>query len=154
MPDFSLPRSPEQCRRMGNRDCSHHEHAHHTLSLLLLPPHRLILFQHGSQSSVNFSRVGLFPMGYSFSRTAPAWVFSMGCSPSGTNCSTVGPPQAHKSCQQTCSTVDLHRLQGGQPACHCLEQGNNKWSGRCCLLTPTLPPEEGKKEKTGETLTN
>ena len=30
-------------------------------------------------------------MGYSSSRTAPAWVPSRGCSPSGTDCSSVGP---------------------------------------------------------------
>ena len=29
----------------------------------------------------------------------------MGCSPSATGCSSVGPPWGHKSCQQTCSSV-------------------------------------------------
>jgi len=38
--------------------------------------------------------------------------------------------------------------------CHCLEQGGNKLSGRCSLLTPDLPLEEGKKEEKGERLTN
>jgi len=35
----------------------------------------------------------------------------MGCSPSGTGCSSVGPPWGHKPCQQTCSSVgsSLHR---------------------------------------------
>ena len=28
-----------------------------------------------------------------------------------------------------------------------LEQGGNKQSGRCSLLTPALPPGEGKKEE-------
>jgi len=36
--------------------------------------------------------------------------------------------------------------------CHCLEQGGDKQSGRCSLLTCTLPPEEGKKEEKGERL--
>jgi len=42
-------------------------------------------------------------MGCSSSQTAPVWVPSKGCSPSGTGCSSVGPPQCYKSCQQTCS---------------------------------------------------
>ena len=29
----------------------------------------------------------------------------MGCSPSGADCSSMGPPWGHKSCQQTCSSV-------------------------------------------------
>jgi len=53
-------------------------------------------------------------MGYSFSRTVPAWVFSMGCSPSGMDCSSVGPPESHKPCQQTCFSVgfSLHGFTG------------------------------------------
>jgi len=37
-----------------------------------------------------------------------------GCSPSGAGCSGVGPPQGHKSCQQTCSGVGstLHKVTG------------------------------------------
>jgi len=31
--------------------------------------------------------------------------------------------------------------------CHPLKQSGNKLSGRCSLLTPTLPPEEGKRRK-------
>ena len=31
--------------------------------------------------------------------------------------------------------------------CHRLKQGVNKLSDRCSLLTPTLPPEEGKRRK-------
>jgi len=44
-------------------------------------------------------------MSCSSSRTAPAWVLSTGCSPSGTHCSSVGPPQGHRSCQKTCSCM-------------------------------------------------
>jgi len=38
----------------------------------------------------------------------------MGCSPSGTGCSSVGPPRGHKPCQQTCSDVgsSLHGSTG------------------------------------------
>ena len=55
-------------------------------------------------------------MGYSSSRTAPAWVPSTGCSPSGADCSSVGPPRGHKSCQQTCFSVgsSLHGATGPQ----------------------------------------
>jgi len=50
-------------------------------------------------------------MGCSSSRTTPAWIPFTGCSPSGTGCSSVGPPQGHKPCQQTCSNMgsSLHR---------------------------------------------
>jgi len=44
-------------------------------------------------------------MGCSSSRTSPAWVLSMGCRPSGTGCSSVGPPRGHQPCQQICSSV-------------------------------------------------
>jgi len=44
--------------------------------------------------------------GCSSTGTAPAWVRSTGCSPSGTKCSSVGPPQGHKPCQQTYSSMD------------------------------------------------
>jgi len=53
-------------------------------------------------------------MGCSSSQTAPAWVLPTGCSPSGTGCSSVGPPWGHKHCQQTCSGVgsSLHGSAG------------------------------------------
>jgi len=53
-------------------------------------------------------------MACSFSRNAPVWVLPMGCSPSGTGCSSVGPPQGHKPCQKTCSSVgfSLHGSTG------------------------------------------
>jgi len=37
-------------------------------------------------------------MGCSSSQIDPAWVPSIGCSPSGTGCTTVGLPQGHKPC--------------------------------------------------------
>jgi len=53
-------------------------------------------------------------MGCSSSQTAPAWVPSTGCSPSGTGCSSVGPPRGHTSCQQTSSGMgsSLHGSTG------------------------------------------
>jgi len=63
-----------------------------SLSLPLFPPHTLPLLQCGVPST-----------GDSSSQTAPAWVLPTGCSPSGTGCSSVGPPRGHKPCQQTCS---------------------------------------------------
>jgi len=44
-------------------------------------------------------------MGCSSSLTAPAWVPSTGSSPSGTGCSSVGPPRGLKHCHQTCCGV-------------------------------------------------
>jgi len=49
-------------------------------------------------------------MGCSSSQTAPVWVPSTGCSPSGTGCSSEGPPQDHKPCQQTCSSMGFSLL--------------------------------------------
>ena len=46
-----------------------------------------------------------------------------GCRPSGRDCSSVGPPRGHKSCQQTCSGVgsSLHGATG--PARSLLQRG-------------------------------
>jgi len=47
--------------------------------------------------------------------TAPAWVLPTGCSPSGIDHSSLGPPWGHKPCQQTCSNMgsSLHGSAGG-----------------------------------------
>ncbi|KAK4827417.1 hypothetical protein QYF61_017847 [Mycteria americana] len=55
---------------------------------------------HGRQSSTNFSSVRPSHRLQFFMNCS-----SVGCSPSGTDCSSVGPPQGHKPCQQTCSSV-------------------------------------------------
>jgi len=62
-------------------------------------------------------------MGCSSSPTAPAWELPTGCSPSRIGCSSVGPPQGHKPCQQTCSGVGSfpHRATG--PARSLLQRG-------------------------------
>jgi len=53
-------------------------------------------------------------MGRSCSRTAQVWVDSTGCSPSGTGCSSIGPPRGRKSCQETCSSVGSSLSMGPQ----------------------------------------
>ena len=45
-------------------------------------------------------------MGCSSSRTAPVWVPSTGCTPSGTGCSSMDPPRGRKPCQKTCPGMD------------------------------------------------
>jgi len=74
-------------------------------------------------SSAQTSPVSVLPRGCSPSQTAPAWVPSMGRSPPGTGCSSVGPPWGHKPCQQTCSGVgsSLHGSTG--PARSLLQSG-------------------------------
>jgi len=57
----------------------------------------------------------VLPMGCISSRTAPAQVLSTGCSPSGMDCSSVGPLWGHRSCQRTCSSVGL--LSAGHSSC-------------------------------------
>ncbi|KAK4810725.1 hypothetical protein QYF61_007699 [Mycteria americana] len=67
------------------------------------------------------------PWGHSLLQVyPPAWSWgppqAAGCSPSGTDCSSVGHPQGHRSCQQTCSSVGSspwgHRsCQEPAPAC-------------------------------------
>jgi len=59
---------------------------------------------HRTQLSRNLSNVG-HSYRLRYSQTTPAWVPSMGCSPSGTGCSSVGRPLSHKSCQKTCSSM-------------------------------------------------
>ena len=56
-------------------------------------------------SSPQTSPGWVLPMGSSSSWTAPVYVPSTGCSPSGIGCSSVGPPQGDKCCQQICSSV-------------------------------------------------
>ncbi|KAM9599800.1 uncharacterized protein ACIBXB_003644 [Morphnus guianensis] len=90
---------------------------HHTLPLLQcgVPP--------TGDSPPRTSPMWVLPMGCSSSRTAPAQVPSTACSPSGAHCSSVGPPQGHKSCQKTCSSVgsSLHASAG--PARSLLQRG-------------------------------
>jgi len=81
-------------------------------SLLFLPPHAVLLLQHGGP-----------PMGDSPSKTAPARVLTTGHSPSGTGCSSVGPPRGHKHCQQSGSSMgsSLHGSTG--PGRNLLQHG-------------------------------
>ena len=50
---------------------------------------------HGRQSFTNFSNQ-LLPTGCRSSQCAPVWVLSMGCSPSGTDCFSIGHPQGSR----------------------------------------------------------
>lgn len=62
----------------------------------------------------------LFHVDYCSSVCPPAICrsLSMGCSTSRTACSSVGPLQDDKSCQQTCCSVWVHRtLPGAAPVC-------------------------------------
>jgi len=70
-------------------------------------------------------------MGCTSSRTAPAWVPYMGCSPSGTGCSCMGPTWGHKPCQKTCSDVDSSLHGSADPARRLLQRG---------LSTGSQPP--------------
>lgn len=64
--------------------------ASNSFSLRLLPPHTIFLLQ------CEFPHTG-----YSPSQT-PAQILSMGNSHSGMDCSSVGSPWNHNSCQKTC----------------------------------------------------
>lgn len=66
----------------------------HILSLLLLSSHALSLLQNGVPS-----------MGDNPSQTSPAWVFSMGCSPSRTDCSSLGPLWVSQVLPGACSSM-------------------------------------------------
>jgi len=95
-------------------------------------PHTLPLLQrevpsHGRQFSTDFSKV-------SPSHELPhSGILPTGCSPSGTGCSSMGPPWGHKPCQQTCSSVgsSLHRSTGpGRSLIQCgLPMGSQPPSG-------------------------
>ncbi|KAK4810942.1 hypothetical protein QYF61_013350 [Mycteria americana] len=83
---------------------------------------------------------GVPPTGDSPPRTAPAWVLSMGCCPSGTDCSRVGPLRGHRSCQKTCSSM------GSSPQGHrscqktCSSMGSSPQGHRSCQEPA---PEQG-----------
>jgi len=90
---------------MGNGGCGQFitRSLCHSFLLRGMTPHTLPLLQREVP-----------PMGDSSPRTAPAWVLPAGCSPSGTECSSVGPPRGHKFCQQACSSMgsSLHGFTG------------------------------------------
>jgi len=47
----------------------------------------------------------------------------MGCSPSGTGCSSAGPPRGHKPCQKTCSGVGSSLYGSAGPGRSLLQHG-------------------------------
>ena len=76
----------------------------------------LTLFPCSSIWSLSWtSSTCVLPVGLSSSLNAPVSVLSTGCHASGTDCSSVGPPRGHKSCQQTRSGVGSS-LHGSSPA--------------------------------------
>jgi len=93
------------------------------LSLLLLPPHGQDFSHsspapvwgpsHGRQSYTNHSNVRTSHW-LQFFMNSSVWVPFTRCSPSGTDCCSVGPPWHLKPCQQTCSSMcsSLHGSTG------------------------------------------
>jgi len=90
----------------------------HSFLLRGRTPHTLPLLQRGvtpmGDSSPQNVPKWVLPTSSSSSQTAPECVPSTRCSPSGTDCSSMGPPRGHKSCQQTRSSVtsSVHRPTG------------------------------------------
>lgn len=123
----SLPPSSKLWRGSRNRCChlSVSHCLHHFFLLVLLPHSNTVslprdtflhdLLQHGS-----------LPQATVLTQTAPAWVPSIGCSPSGIDCSSMGPPWGHKLCQKTCPST-------GSPWGHSL-----LWATLCFLVLPRL----------------
>jgi len=81
----------------------------------------LTLFHSSSMSSLSQETVlhkllqhKSFPWAAALHKVPQCGSLPMGCSPSGTGCSNVGPPQGYKPSQQTCSSVgSLPRATGG-----------------------------------------
>ncbi|XP_048158286.1 uncharacterized protein LOC125325369 isoform X1 [Corvus hawaiiensis] len=91
---------------------------YHTLFLpLLLPqgeeslPFSCMVFLPQETVLHELLQCGSFPWAAAFQELLQHRSPSMGYSPSGTGCSSVGPPQGHKSCQKTCSSM-ASSLQG------------------------------------------
>jgi len=70
-----------------------------------------------------------------------------GCSPSGTGCSSMGPPRGHKPCQQTCSGVGSSPHGPTGPGRnllqHRLPTGSQPPSGITCSSVGSLPRATG-----------
>uniref|UniRef100_A0A8B9RUN6 Protein artemis n=1 Tax=Accipiter nisus TaxID=211598 RepID=A0A8B9RUN6_9AVES len=105
---------------------------HHTLSLLLLLPQEedSSLFPCSGMGSLPWETVlhellqhGSFPQAAVLHELLQRGSLPIGCSPSGAQCSSVGPPWGPKCCQQTCSSVgsSLHGATG--PARSLLQRG-------------------------------
>lgn len=75
----------------------------HSFSLLLLTPLQTCGPSHRRVSSINLSSVS--PSCQPHFKNCSAWVLSMACSPTGRVGLSESPPQGHKSCQKTWSSV-------------------------------------------------
>jgi len=119
----------ERCRGTGNGGYGQFitHHLCHSLSLRGKTPHTLPLLQHegsspGRQFSTNFSNMSSVH-GLQLFTNCPRVGLSTGCSPSGTGCSSVGPPRGHKPCQQTCSGMSSSLPWATGPARSLLQHG-------------------------------
>lgn len=79
-----------------------------TLSLLFLPSLLQGSLPTGGISPLTSPKC-ILPQGCSSSWTAPPWVPSSGVEPFRMDCSSMDPPQGHKSCQQNLYSSILHR---------------------------------------------
>lgn len=74
----------------------------YTLSLMLLPFHILpLLYMVGLPQNILSQTSPVWV----HKKFGPLWFLAMGCSPSGTDCSSFAPPQDHISLQKTCFCV-------------------------------------------------
>jgi len=64
-----------------------------------------------------------FPRGAALHTLPQRGSLPTGCSPSGTGCSSVGPPRGHKPCQQTCSGVGSSLHSSAGPGRSLLQRG-------------------------------
>jgi len=88
--------------------------------LLKLCPCSSVRFLSRETALHKLLRCESFPRAAALQGLPQSWSLPMGCSPSGTGCSSVGPPQGHKSYQQTCSSMGsaLHGSAGSWQAPH------------------------------------
>lgn len=73
----------------------------------------------------------VLPTGYSYSQTAPVWVSSTGCSPSGTDNSSVGSPQGYRFFQWGNLSSQRYR---------CCQDSALAWASRGITASLRHPP--------------
>jgi len=95
---ISLRLSPQQCRGTGNGITISSSHVSAAPSSPHSSPARVWCPSHRRQSSMNFSNMSPSHR-IQFFRNCSSVVLPTGCSPSGMDCSSVGPPRGHKPCQ-------------------------------------------------------
>lgn len=107
----TLPLFPTSTRGMRSRGSSH---SSHLVSATPSSSERglFMLFLCSTVRSIPWRTVlhellscWVLPMGCSSSWSKPAWVSSLGYSPSGNDCFSMGSPWGCKTCQKTCSSL-------------------------------------------------